>query len=290
MGRKVGWTGFRIERGGRSNEVVGRLMLFEILHESGGLLVLRKPAGLVCHPTKAGPYSSLVSRVRIHLGREGHMIHRLDRETGGVMAFASTDEAALEIRGHWEGGMVTKEYTALVHGRMPVGPGSLDAPLGKDVRSAVAVKDCVRPDGAAARTRWICERHVAREEGEFSVVRVRIDTGRKHQIRIHLAHLGHPVVGDKIYGADERIYLDFVEGRLSEEQKGQLLLPYHALHAERLWFPWEGEERLFEAPPEPWFTAFAEGRPSPWFDDRFAPDRSAVSSPRSARSGDVPEP
>lgn len=250
--------------------------LFEVLHEGDGLLVLRKPAGLVCHPTKAGPLSSLVSRVRIHLGREGHMVHRLDRETGGVMVFATTDEAGLELRRFWESGLVTKEYTALVHGGMPESEGWIDAPLGKHERSAVAVRDGVRPDGSPARTRWWCAGRFRREEGEFSVVRVRIDTGRKHQIRIHLAHLGHPVVGDKIYGPDERIYLDFVEGRLSDEQRRMLLLPFHALHAQRLWFPWKGEERLFEAAPEPWFRDFAAGRPVPWFADPYAPERTTT--------------
>ena len=72
--------------------------LFEILYEDADLLVLRKPAGLVCHPTKGDEFSSLVSRVRIHLGFEPHMIHRLDRETGGVMVFAKTDEAGAELR------------------------------------------------------------------------------------------------------------------------------------------------------------------------------------------------
>ena len=181
--------------------------LFEILHEDPELLVLRKPAGLVCHPTKGDEYSSLVSRVRIHLGFEPHMIHRLDRETGGVMTFAKTDDAAAELRALWAAGLVTKEYLALVRGRMPAGEGFLDAPLGPEATSAVAIKDCVRPDGASARTRWRCERSFRRAGGDwFSMVRVWLDTGRKHQIRIHLAHLGHPIVGDKIYGGDERIY------------------------------------------------------------------------------------
>lgn len=245
--------------------------LFEILHEDADLLVLRKPAGLVCHPTKGDVYSSLVSRVRIHLGFEPHMIHRLDRETGGVMVFAKTDEAGAELRALWAAGLVTKEYVALVRGRMPLGDGAMDAPLGREVTSAVAIKDCVRPDGASARTRWRCERHIERQEGIYSQVRVWLDTGRKHQIRIHLAHLGYPIVGDKLYGGDERIYLEFVVGRLTEAQQRFLHVPYHALHAERLWFPWKGGESGFVAAPEPWFMDFASGRPVPWFADPFAP-------------------
>lgn len=257
--------------------------LFEILHEDPELLVLRKPAGLVCHPTKGDEYSSLVSRVRIHLGFEPHMIHRLDRETGGVMVFAKTDGAAAELRALWAAGLVTKEYLALVRGRMPAGEGFLDAPLGPEATSAVAIKDCVRPDGASARTRWRCERSFRRVGGDwFSMVRVWLDTGRKHQIRIHLAHLGHPIVGDKIYGGDERIYLDFVSGRLSEAQRRFLALPFHALHAERLWFPWRGSEVGFHAAPEPWFAGFAAGDQVPWFEDPFAP-------PPGSRSGPPPD-
>jgi 23S rRNA pseudouridine1911/1915/1917 synthase len=256
--------------------------LFEILHEDAELLVLRKPSGLVCHPTKGDEYSSLVSRVRIHLGFEPHMIHRLDRETGGVMAFAKTDGAAAELRALWAAGLVTKEYLALVQGRMPAGEGFLDAPLGPEATSTVAIKDCVRPDGATARTRWRCERSFRRAGGAwYSLVRVWLDTGRKHQIRIHLAHLGHPIVGDKIYGGDERIYLDFVSGRLSGEQQRFLGLPFHALHAERLWFPWRGAERGFHAPPEPWFLAYAAGDEVPWFEDPFAP-------PPGSRPGPTP--
>lgn len=255
--------------------------LFEILHEDADLLVLRKPAGLVCHPTKGDEYSSLVSRVRIHLGFEPHMIHRLDRETGGVMVFAKTDEAGAELRSLWAAGLVTKEYVALVRGRMPTGEGFIDAPLGREVSSAVAIKDCVRPDGASARTRWRTERSIERRGSVFSMLRVWLDTGRKHQIRIHLAHLGHPIVGDKLYGGDERIYLDFVGGHLSDAQRGFLEVPFHALHAERLWFPWRGSELGFEAPPEPWFTDFAAGREVPWFEDPFAPPPES----RTVRSG-----
>ena len=247
--------------------------LVQIVHEDDALLVLHKPAGLVCHPTKGDAYSSLVSRVRLHLGTgtEPQMVHRLDRETSGLIVFGKTSDAAAELRRLWSAGLVTKQYLALVHGHPAADEGTIDAPLGPDLTSAIALKDAVRSDGAAARTRFRVLTRFQRPEGPFALLALWLDTGRKHQIRIHLAHLGHPIIGDKLYGGDESLYLEFVHRRLTDEQKGRLLLPCQALHAGRLWFPWEGVERGFEATPEPWFTAFMRGESVPWLVDLYDP-------------------
>src|SRR5438132_2374962 len=105
-----------------------------IIHEESQFLVVNKPAGLVCHPTKAGPESSLVGRLRLHLGAETvpRMINRLDRETSGLMVVAKSPAAAAEFGKLWMNGQVEKKYLALVHGQVDPPAGTIDAPLGAD--------------------------------------------------------------------------------------------------------------------------------------------------------------
>lgn len=232
--------------------------LFEVVHEDDEFLIVNKPADLVCHPTKGDIYSSLISRVRLHLGENvhPHLINRLDRETSGLVLVAKTDEAAKQLRKQWESREVRKIYQAIVRGHVVADAGIIDAPLGKDEQSIVAIKDCVRPDGAASQTAYKVLKRFAREEGNFSLLEVELLTGRKHQIRIHLAHIGHPIVGDKIYGGDESLYLALVESRLTEEQRQRLIFHCQALHAGEVRFQWRGEERVYRATPEQWFLEF----------------------------------
>ncbi|MCD6052083.1 MAG: pseudouridine synthase [Verrucomicrobia bacterium] len=232
--------------------------LFEVIHEDDELLVINKPADLVCHPTKGDIYSSLISRVRLHLGEASHphLINRLDRETSGLVLVAKTDAAAKQLRKQWESREVRKIYQTIVRGHVATDTGLIDAPLGKDEHSIVAIKDCVRPDGAASQTAFKVLKRFTRAEGDFSLLEVELLTGRKHQIRIHLAHLGHPIVGDKIYGGDETLYLALVESRLTDEQRQRLILHCQALHAGEVRFQWQGAERIYRAEPEQWFKEF----------------------------------
>jgi 23S rRNA pseudouridine1911/1915/1917 synthase len=135
---------------------------------------------------------------------------------------------------------------------------TIDAPLGRDEASEVAIKDAVRPDGAAARTHVSVLRRFLKDRQPFTWTAVKPETGRKHQIRIHLAHAGHPIVGDKIYGSDERQYLRFVTGTMTDADRSALMLEHQALHARALSFSWRGQTWQFVAPAERAFTDFVE--------------------------------
>jgi 23S rRNA pseudouridine1911/1915/1917 synthase len=212
-----------------------------ILYQDGDLLVVDKPAGVVCHPSKHGPWSSLVGAVREYLGLgRVHMPSRLDRETSGVMVFVKQRTLASRLQRAAERGRVRKVYLAVVTGCLEQST-MVDRPLGPDVRSELASKQCVVDvgQGAEARTEFA----PLQSGGGFTLCRVRPFTGRQHQIRVHAAWMGHSLVGDKIYGPEEGLYLEFIRNGFTDEMKARLLLPRQALHAVAIAFPGLAEFR-----------------------------------------------
>jgi 23S rRNA pseudouridine1911/1915/1917 synthase len=218
-----------------------------ILHEDADVVAIDKPPGLVVHPAAGHPDHTLVNALLFHVkdlsGVGGELrpgiVHRLDKDTSGVMLIAKHDEAHRKLTANWNTDLVRKEYLALVYGTPSTDRGTVDAPIGRDPRDRKRM--AVVQDGRRAVTDY----EIAERLRYASVVRCRLRTGRTHQIRVHMKHLGHPIVGDPVYsGPQWRGIPDRKLQRIIEAFTRQ------ALHAARLTFvhPRTGETLVVEAP------------------------------------------
>lgn len=222
---------------------------FAVAYEDEDVLVVDKPAGLPVHPTARYHRHTLTWLLRERFGEDRPVLcHRLDRETSGLVVCGKTRQAESALKRQFEARAVSKTYLAVVMGCPDGGLRLIDVPLGPAKGSAVRVRMGPRLDGAGlpAQTELAV---VERLHGR-ALVAARPLTGRQHQIRAHLAHVGHPIVGDKIYGEDEGLFLDFVEQGHTEEALARLELPRHALHAHRveLDHPRTGRRLTVESP------------------------------------------
>jgi 23S rRNA pseudouridine1911/1915/1917 synthase len=219
---------------------------FRVVDESDDYLVVDKPPLVLIHPTRPDGPPTLWAALRELLafelvnGGQVSIVNRLDRETSGLVLIAKSAAAARRFGLAMQQHLIGKEYLALVSGWPVWEKTVVDAPLarqGAQRPSAIWLKQAIHPAGAPAVTEFQVETRFVRPgspPGEFALVRAVPRTGRTHQIRVHLAHLGHPIVGDKIYGADEQLYLRFIETGWTNELRRRLFLPRHALHSARL--------------------------------------------------------
>lgn len=221
-----------------------------LIQEDDDYMVFDKPGWLVCHPSKDGPWSSLVGAVKEWKQMDvSHLVSRLDRETSGVILIAKHYDAASAAQTAMERRMVIKTYYALLKGELKE-PVMVDQPLGPDETSQVVVKTAVREGPGTLPAATFFEPVLVRNG--YTLARVQPHTGRKHQIRAHAFWLGYPVIGDKLYGGDDSLYMEFVAHGWTPRLGAALEMGRQALHAAKLEFRFPPRiTRTFTAPLAP---------------------------------------
>jgi len=230
---------------------------FEIIGETPDLITVNKPAGLLVHPTKPGGPRTLWDALKDLLGYEianggqVSLINRLDRETSGLVLVAKNAVAARRAAMAMQDGQIRKTYLAIVSGIPLMNEFSVDAPIirkGEVTETKIHLQRIIHPEGAAALTHFRKIVHFKNALGEFSLLEARPITGRTHQIRVHIASLGHFVIGDKIYGPSEDHYLEFVKTGWTPALSSRLHLSRHALHSSGLSIEWDGNNLEWQCP------------------------------------------
>jgi 23S rRNA pseudouridine1911/1915/1917 synthase len=234
---------------------------FTILDETEDYIVVNKPAPLQIHPSKPQDHGltlwdglrELLSYELVN-GGQVSIVNRLDRETSGLVLIAKNSAAARRFGKAMMRRQVQKSYLAMVHGHPEWNEITVEQPIlraGEVMESAIWVKQIVHEQGVPCESHFEVLQRWEREGESYALIEAEPHTGRMHQLRVHLSYLGHPVVGDKIYGTDETCYLDFIETGWTESMAQRLLLPRQALHSHRMELS-DGDEVLsWEAPLTP---------------------------------------
>ena len=241
----------------RNLEIFPEDIPLNVCYEDDALLVVNKPAGLVVHPGHGNYSGTLINALAWHFGlrnklessdeRMGVLVHRIDKNTSGLLVVAKTEETQFRLSKQFFDHSIQRQYLALVWGNVEQDQGSIDAPIGRDPNDRLRFK--VVTDASIGK-HAVTHYHVVERFGYVTLVACRLETGRTHQIRVHMDYLGHPLFNDERYGGDR-----IRNGSLYAKYKGFIdncfkLLPRQALHAHTLGFvhPQTKEELLFSAP------------------------------------------
>lgn len=231
---------------------------FGVLHEDEDILGVDKPAGLPVHPTARYHLNTLTALLREQYGPDRPILaHRIDSETSGIVLCAKNRQTESALKLMFAERRIEKTYLAIVRGVPTQDICRIEAPIGPDHEGPIRVKMTCRPDGLPALT----EIRFLKSSGDYSLLECRPRTGRQHQIRVHLAHLGFPIVGDKMYGQDPGLFLDYIENGLTQDVVDRAGASRHFLHAHRLDFfhPTTGVRMKIESPlPEDMTACFEE--------------------------------
>lgn len=229
-----------------------------VILDDDRLLVLDKPGWLVVHPSKNGPWSSLAGAVREVFKPDAiRFIQRLDRETSGVIILAKTEAMGGRLGKAVLQRKIGKLYVALLEGEL-TGPVTVDQPLGPDPTANVSVKSRVVPAGSEGAQEALTIFHPLVVRGGFTLAGIELLTGRKHQIRAHAEWLQHRVVGDKLYGPDPGLYLEFATQGWTARHSARLPLTRQALHCAAVDLRATGLDYLLRAPWPKDLARFAE--------------------------------
>ena len=241
--------------------VAGEAVPLDIVYEDDDLIVIDKPAGLVVHPSAGHETGTLVNALIAHCGdslsgiggvKRPGIVHRLDKDTTGLLVVAKSDEAhqglAEQFQSHGRDGRLHRSYLAYVWGRLPLPSGSVDARLGRSRANRMKITVTRGLVGRSAKTHYEVLDVFPGEKaaGDVSLLRLVLETGRTHQIRVHLAHIGHPVLGDPTYGAGFKTRLASLKDRAKDVASS---LTRQALHAAELEFehPISGKKLKFSS-------------------------------------------
>jgi 23S rRNA pseudouridine1911/1915/1917 synthase len=257
----------------------------DVLFEDDAIIVINKPADLAVHPPKAGRGGTLANALLFHFSKLSRpdpirpgIVHRLDADTSGVIVCAKDDSAHFKLAKQFEQRTVSKEYIAIVRGRMKQDSGTIDMPIGRHPDHYEMQR--VHPDGKAATTDW----EVLETFKRFTLLRLKPRSGRTHQLRVHLAAINHPIVGDRLYSRKPPLTESEVQGKAPAP--GEMpLIARQALHAAKLEFdhPHTGERISFEAPPPEDFQRALDAL-------RQGPRAPTRDSGKDDAGSDVPEP
>ncbi len=238
-------------------EIVAQEMPLDIVYEDAHLLIVNKPAGMVVHPGSGNYDGTLINGLAFYLGAETldaegmprvGLVHRIDKDTSGLLVIAKTPDAMAKLAAQFKAHTVHRRYIALVWGDLKEDEGTINVHVGRNMRFRKIMD--TYPDGDNNSKEAITHYSVLRRFHYVTLAEMRLETGRTHQIRIHMKSIGHPLFNDSTYGGDRIVkgtvftkYKQFVENCFE-------LLPRQALHAKELGFihPATGEKMFFEAP------------------------------------------